>query len=82
MVIRREIRSLSDDETQRFWSAVHKMMENKDGDGSSEFFRLASYHGQPAPIYCQHGRETFPGWYVDTLCVFIQSLSFCGIHCL
>eukprot|EP01084_Bolivina_argentea_P053345 97923_1 len=39
------------------------MFEVPTGSGTSEFYRCASYHGQPAPIYCQHGRETFPGWH-------------------
>lgn len=61
---RKEIRSLSSKESDRFFNAIKKMMENKNGEaGTSEFFRCASYHGQPAPIYCQHGRETFPGWH-------------------
>ena len=51
------------------------MMVSKNGvAGSSEFFRLASYHGQPAPIYCQHGRETFPGWHRIYLMEFERAL--------
>eukprot|EP00486_Rosalina_sp_Unknown_P006395 CAMPEP_0201574998 /NCGR_PEP_ID=MMETSP0190_2-20130828/19872_1 /ASSEMBLY_ACC=CAM_ASM_000263 /TAXON_ID=37353 /ORGANISM="Rosalina sp." /LENGTH=900 /DNA_ID=CAMNT_0048004043 /DNA_START=34 /DNA_END=2736 /DNA_ORIENTATION=- len=62
-VTRKEIRKMSDEEVDRFFNAVDKMMVAKDGAGTSEFFRLASYHGYPRPIYCQHGRETFPGWH-------------------
>merc|ERR1719242_1068602 len=74
VLIRREIRSLSEDEADRFWNAVTKMMENKAGKGTSEFFRLASYHGEPGPIYCQHGRETFPGWHRIYLMEFEKAL--------
>ena len=56
---RRDIRKMSKTETDRFFDAVDKMMENKNGPGTSEFFRIASYHGQPQPFYCEHGRETY-----------------------
>ena len=42
--------------------AVHKMMENKSGSETSEFFRIAGYHGWPSS-YCNHGNETFPIWH-------------------
>mmetsp|Transcript_61560 Transcript_61560/g.55556 ORF Transcript_61560/g.55556 Transcript_61560/m.55556 type:complete len:791 (-) Transcript_61560:65-2437(-) len=74
VVVRREIRDLSESEVKRFFDAVDKMMENKSGPGTSEFFRCASYHGQPAPIYCQHGRETFPGWHRVYLMDFEKAL--------
>ena len=50
------------------------MLQNESGPGTSEFFRCASYHGQPAPIYCQHGRETFPGWHRIYLLDFEKAL--------
>ena len=63
-VTRYEIREMSKAQQDRFFDAIDKMMENKDGvPGTSEFFRCASYHGNPPPIYCKHGRETFPGWH-------------------
>ena len=74
MVIRREIRSLSEAEAKRFFDAIDKMLENKSGPGTSEFYRCASYHGQPAPIYCSHGRETFPGWHRIYLMDFEKAL--------
>ena len=74
VVIRREIRSLSEAEGKRFFDAIDQMLKNKAGPGTSEFFRCASYHGQPAPIYCQHGRETFPGWHRIYLMEFEKAL--------
>ena len=49
-------------------------MQNRNGPGTSEFYEIASYHGQPPPIYCEHGRETFPGWHRIYLYEFEQSL--------
>ena len=44
-VTRKEIRSMSDEEVDRFFNAVDTLMKAKDGPGSSEFFRLAvKYH--------------------------------------
>eukprot|EP01083_Nonionella_stella_P077035 210169_1 len=63
IVIRKALRSMNDDEQNRFFDAIDTMLKAKNGPGTSEFFRLASYHGYPRPIYCQHGRETFPGWH-------------------
>jgi len=74
VVTRKEIRSLSEAEAKRFFDAVDKTLESKSGPGTSEFFRCASYHGQPPPIYCQHGRETFPGWHRIYLMDFEKAL--------
>ena len=41
VLTRREIRSLSDAEVDRFVNAINKMMESNEGPGSSEYFRLA-----------------------------------------
>lgn len=41
VVIRKEISNLSDEETDRFVLAINKMMESKQGPGSSEYFKLA-----------------------------------------
>ena len=70
-VVRREIRRMSPAEQERFANAVDKMMEAEDGvPGSSQFFRLACYHGGPqnalfnvAGEHCVHGYEAFPGWH-------------------
>eukprot|EP01084_Bolivina_argentea_P297208 512002_1 len=62
-VTRKALRKMSKEEIDRFFDAVDTMMKSPDGPGTSEFFRLAAIHGMPRPIYCQHGRETFPGWH-------------------
>lgn len=50
------------------------MMESKDGvPGTSDFFRLAGYHGWPSD-FCQHGTETFPVWHRAYLVDFEQHL--------
>ena len=60
IVTRKAIRKMTKDEQNRFFDAVDTMLKSKDGvPGTSEFFRCASYHGYPRPIYCQHGRETY-----------------------
>ena len=75
IVIRKEIRSMSSDEQIRFFNAIDTMLATKnDISGTSEFYRCASYHGLPHPIYCQHGRETFPGWHRIYLKDFESSL--------
>jgi|EP01046_Picozoa_sp_COSAG06_P025570 chromosome segregation ATPase len=57
-VVRKEIREMSLAEQERYANAVDKMMESEDGvPGSSQFFRLASYHGgcttaSGAPVVC------------------------------
>eukprot|EP01084_Bolivina_argentea_P070650 128470_1 len=66
---------MSDEDANRFFDAVDKMLEAKSGvHGSSEFFRCASYHGEPPPIHCHHGRETFPGWHRIYLMDFENAL--------
>ena len=73
-VVRKEIREMPRPEQERFAKAVRKMMESKRDPngkvvpGTSEYFRLASYHGGPASLfgegrYCVHGGEAFPGWH-------------------
>ena len=78
-------------EGKRFFEAVEKMMENeKDSDGNeipgtSNFFRIAGYHGEPMGAkfshlgdfvndYCPHSRESFPGWHRIYLWEFEQYL--------
>ena len=79
-VTRKEIRMMSPEEQQRYAAAVKKMMENTSGPESSEFFRLAGYHGWPGNgaernySYCEHRQETFPGWHRAYLIAFEQSL--------
>jgi len=46
----------------RWANNLVEMMKNKEGPGSSEYFRLAGYHGWPGQ-YCAHGQEQFPGWH-------------------
>ena len=46
-VVRKEIRTLSPTELDRFAAALKKMMEATDGPGSSEYARVAGYHGWP-----------------------------------
>jgi hypothetical protein len=37
-------------------------------------FVIQGIHGQPAPLYCQHGLETFPGWHRIYLFEFEKAL--------
>lgn len=63
VVVRKEVRRMSEVECERFYNAVTKMMENvNDEPETSEFFRLASYHGWPHN-YCVHRQESFPTWH-------------------
>ena len=67
--IRKNINSMTAAEQLRYANAVNTMMESVDGvAGSSEFFRVASYHDLPfAPgrdvPYCAHSIESFPVWH-------------------
>ncbi len=62
-VVRREFRSLSYAEQDRFCNAVDRMMANmQELPRSSEFFRIAGHHGWPGH-YCNHGIESFPVWH-------------------
>eukprot|EP01084_Bolivina_argentea_P261510 441953_1 len=78
-VVRREIRSLTKDEFDRFVNAVNTMMKNKNGSGTSEYFRLASYHGEPGD-YCHHNKESFPGWHRIYIYKFEQALQSADIE--
>ena len=64
VVVRKEIRTMTEDECERFYNTVCKMMQNnkEDEPESSEFFRLASYHGWPRN-FCVHRQESFPTWH-------------------
>ena len=76
-VVRKEIREMLPEEQKRFAEAVRKMMENSDGPGTSQYFRLASYHGgagSAMDAHCVHGREAFPGWHRAYLLDFEQSM--------
>ena len=50
-VVRREIRRMGRDDQGRFLAALRTMMQDdragRSGDESSEFFRIAGYHGWP-----------------------------------
>ena len=73
-VTRENLNKMSYAAQQRFVKALRKMMENKNGkDGTSEFARLAGYHGYPYS-YCAHGEETFPAWHRAYMCEFEQFL--------
>ena len=62
-VVRKEIRTMSPEEQTRYALAIKKMMEDTNGPESSEFFRLAGYHGWPGNgaarnySYCEHRQE-------------------------
>lgn len=56
-LVRREIRSVPDNDQQRFVDALRTMMI--DDDGSNVYSKLADIHGR----FCAHGKETFPGWH-------------------
>ena len=68
-VLRREVRSLSRPEKLRFARALRRMMQAPDGPGTSEYARIAGYHGWPGDVktgetgLCAHRRESFPGWH-------------------
>lgn len=75
VVTRKSVSSLSEAEERRFVAALRHMMTNvvPDVPGTSEYFRIASYHGWPSD-YCSHGQETFPGWYRAYLTEFEVAL--------
>ena len=74
-VTRKDLRSLSSEEQQRFYNAAVEMLTNTyRGGESSEFFRLAKMHGMPEPYYCQHGVESFLSWHRPYLIEFEESL--------
>ena len=51
------------EELDRVIAALKRLMEPVDGkEGSSEYARIAGYHGFPNK-FCHHGQETFPGWH-------------------
>mmetsp|Transcript_11347 Transcript_11347/g.27784 ORF Transcript_11347/g.27784 Transcript_11347/m.27784 type:complete len:147 (-) Transcript_11347:3-443(-) len=59
---------------ERFMSALLHMLVNRDGvPGTSEFARLAGYHGVPGD-YCVHGTELFPIWHRVYLAEFEHAL--------
>ena len=72
-VVRKEIRAMSQEEQERYANAVTKMMESVGGvPGSSQYFRLACYHGGPEnkvrkrisfamPFYTQNDQFTKTG---------------------
>ena len=74
VVQRKEIRTMPRGEQERFARALHRMMQDESGPRSSEYFRLASYHGWPDRGLCAHQNELFPGWHRGYLCDFEQSL--------
>ena len=81
--VRREIRSLSEEEQKRFLDAfihlqkleVEDKKDETEGDlrstAPNEFLRLAGYHGYPSNDgngFCHHRTESFPGWHRAYLC--------------
>ena len=72
-ITRPNISTMAEADLDRFVAALKKMMENKRGDGTSEFARVAGYHGWPNR-FCEHGVETFPGWHRGYLIEFEQAL--------
>ena len=68
VVVRRELRSMPVAEQERFVAALKQSMRNRDGAGTSEYARVAAYHGAPLPphrddSYCHHNAESFPAWH-------------------
>jgi len=59
IAVRKEVRSLSEAETDRLVKALKRMMQNENGPDTSEYLRIASYHGD----YCAHRNEQFPTWH-------------------
>jgi len=73
-VVRMSIDEMPPSEQQRFVNAVkHMMGDMKTADGTSEYFRLAGYHGFPED-YCAHRQELFPAWHRAYLLDFEQTL--------
>jgi len=70
VAVRREIRSMSKEDQQRFANALKRMMKNDNGVDSSEFYRIASYHG----MHCAHRNESFPVWHRPYLCEMEKAL--------
>lgn len=62
-VVRIAVHKMSESDLKRFMDVVDLLATNKDGRGTSEFFRLAGYHGYTATTYCHHKKESFPGWH-------------------
>lgn len=69
---------MSRSEQDRFADAVEKMMENRSGPETSEYFRVAGIHGWPGSPsglpYCAHGDEHFPAWHRAYLREFERAL--------
>jgi len=61
---------MPEDEAKRVCAAIHKMMENESGPGTSQFYRIAAYHDK----HCAHGEETFPGWHRAYLLDFERTM--------
>jgi len=59
IAVRREVRSLSAAEADRFVKALKRMMQNENGPDTSEYLRISAYHGD----YCAHRNEQFPTWH-------------------
>jgi len=59
VAVRKEVRSLSEAETERFVKALKRMMQNDNGPDTSEYLRIARYHGE----FCAHRNEQFPAWH-------------------
>ena len=72
-VTRQNVNRMSKPDLDRFVAALKRMMENERGDGTSEFARIAGYHGYPDD-FCAHRIETFPGWHRGYLVEFEQAL--------
>jgi len=59
IAVRKEVRSLSEAETERLVKAIKRMMQNDSGPDTSEYLRISNYHGD----YCAHRNEQFPVWH-------------------
>jgi len=59
IAVRKEVRSLNEAETERLVKALKRMMQNESGPDTSEYLRVANYHGD----YCAHRNEQFPIWH-------------------
>merc|ERR1719317_1363789 len=59
LAVRKEVRSLSEAEIDRLVKALKRMMENENGPETSEYLRIANYHGS----FCAHRNEQFPVWH-------------------
>ncbi|KAH7012547.1 uncharacterized protein B0I36DRAFT_399102 [Microdochium trichocladiopsis] len=61
--IRKNIRDLKPTEMDNLIRAFHHIMNVLPVTDNNSYWKLAGYHGVPAPFYCYHGVVLFPTWH-------------------